>query len=113
MENRRPHGRSFPACPDHGSVKRPPDSFSDGGEFFTTEKASKMAVNMAAEGAEIIDVEGIHAPGAETSFGGRRTRAVLPVIATLREKITAFFHRYDQSRRRARSAEAGASISMT
>ena len=35
-----------------------PDSFSDGGKFFTTEKAVEHGLRMVAEGADIIDVGG-------------------------------------------------------
>ena len=41
-----------------GVLNVTPDSFSDGGEFFTTEKAVAHADRMAAEGAQIIDLGG-------------------------------------------------------
>ena len=59
-----------------GVLNVTPDSFSDGGEFFTTEKAVEHGVRMAAEGAQIIDVGGESTrPGAEAGLGGRRTGA--------------------------------------
>ena len=39
-----------------GVLNVTPDSFSDGGEFFTVEKAVEQGKRMAAEGAQIIDV---------------------------------------------------------
>ena len=49
-----------------GVLNVTPDSFSDGGEFFTTDKAIKQGQRMAAEGAQIIDVGGESTrPGAE------------------------------------------------
>jgi len=41
-----------------GILNVTPDSFSDGGEFFTPEKAIEHARQMVAEGADIIDVGG-------------------------------------------------------
>jgi len=41
-----------------GVLNVTPDSFSDGGEFFTAEKAIERGLVMAAEGAHIIDVGG-------------------------------------------------------
>src|SRR5437762_14300155 len=49
-----------------GVLNVTPDSFSDGGEFFTTEKAVEHGQRMAADGAAIIDVGGESTrPGAE------------------------------------------------
>ena len=41
-----------------GVLNVTPDSFSDGGEFFGTDKAVEQGQRMAAEGAQIIDVGG-------------------------------------------------------
>ncbi len=70
-----------------GVLNVTPDSFSDGGEFFTTEKAIEHGVRMAAEGAQIIDVGGESTrPGAEPVSADEELARVLPVIAKLREK---------------------------
>jgi dihydropteroate synthase len=51
-----------------GILNVTPDSFSDGGKFFTAEKAVEHGLRMAAEGAQIIDVGGESTrPGAELS----------------------------------------------
>ena len=60
------------------------DSFSDGGQFFDTAGAVAHARQMAAEGAEIIDVGGESTrPGAEPVPEVEELRRVLPVIERL------------------------------
>ena len=74
-----------------GVLNVTPDSFSDGGEFFRTEKAIEHGIRMAAEGAQIIDVGGESTrPGAEPVSADEELARVRPVIAKLREKIQAF-----------------------
>jgi dihydropteroate synthase len=74
-----------------GVLNVTPDSFSDGGEFFTTEKAIEHGAIMAAEGAQIIDVGGESTrPGAEPVSAEEELARVLPVISKLRRKISAF-----------------------
>jgi len=41
-----------------GVLNVTPDSFSDGDEFLSTDKAVERGLQMAAEGAHIIDVGG-------------------------------------------------------
>ncbi len=65
-----------------------PDSFSDGGEFYDTEKAVERAIQMAEEGADIIDIGGESSrPGADPVSEKEEERRVLPVISALRNKI--------------------------
>ncbi|EDY19345.1 dihydropteroate synthase [Chthoniobacter flavus Ellin428] len=60
------------------------DSFSDGGQFFDTAGAVAHARQLAAEGAEIIDVGGESTrPGAEPVPEAEELRRVLPVIERL------------------------------
>ena len=60
------------------------DSFSDGGEFFEVEAAVQHAGEMAAAGAEIIDIGGESTrPGAEPVPEEEELRRVLPVIERL------------------------------
>jgi len=74
-----------------GVLNVTPDSFSDGGEFFTTEKAIDQGIRMAKEGAQIIDVGGESTrPGAEPVSAEEELARVRPVIAKLREKMPAF-----------------------
>jgi dihydropteroate synthase len=95
-----------------GVLNVTPDSFSDGGEFFTTEKAVAQGQRMAGEGAQIIDVGGESTrPGAEAVSAEEELARVLPVIAKLRETVPAFISIDTSKEIVARGAlEAGASI---
>ena len=71
-----------------GVLNVTPDSFSDGGEFLTVDKATERSLQMAAEGADIIDVGGESArPGAEPVTADEELRRVIPVIENLRRKL--------------------------
>ena len=95
-----------------GVLNVTPDSFSDGGEFFTTEKAIEHGTRMTAEGAQIIDVGGESTrPGAGPVSGEDELARVLPVITKLREKVSAFISIDTTKAVVAREAlDAGASI---
>jgi len=95
-----------------GVLNVTPDSFSDGGEFFTTEKAVEQGERMAAEGAQIIDVGGESTrPGAQPVSAEEERARVVPVIVKLREKISASISIDTTKAVVARAAlEAGASI---
>src|SRR5438034_265271 len=71
-----------------GVLKVTPDSFSDGGEFLTADKATERGLQMAAEGAHIIDIggESTH-PGSEPVPVEEELRRVIPVIENLRPKL--------------------------
>ena len=59
-----------------GVLNVTPDSFSDGGKFFTVEKAVEHGLKMAADGAQIIDVGGESTrPGAESVAVEEEVRA--------------------------------------
>ncbi|HZE12644.1 MAG TPA: dihydropteroate synthase [Chthoniobacterales bacterium] len=74
-----------------GVLNVTPDSFSDGGEFFSTEEAIEQGRKMAAEGAEIIDVGGESTrPGAEAVSVDEELSRVIPVIEQLRGSISGF-----------------------
>ena len=71
-----------------GVLNVTPDSFSDGGKFFDLESAVAHGVQMAAEGADIVDVGGESTrPGAEPVSTEEELRRVIPVIEKLRAKI--------------------------
>jgi dihydropteroate synthase len=95
-----------------GILNVTPDSFSDGGEFFTAEKAIEQGQRMAADGAQIIDVGGESTrPGAEAVSADEELRRVLPVIAKLRETTSAYISIDTSKAAAAREAlKAGASI---
>jgi len=63
------------------------DSFYDGGKFSTLEKAVAHGLQMADEGAEIIDIGGESTrPGAEPVEADEEMRRVLPVVEALAKK---------------------------
>jgi dihydropteroate synthase len=72
-----------------GIVNVTPDSFSDGGNYFETRVAIEHGLELASEGADIIDVGGESSrPGAEPVSEAEELRRVLPVIAELARRIT-------------------------
>lgn len=61
-----------------------PDSFSDGGSYFTLDRALDAAKRALDEGADIIDVGGESTrPGAEPVSAEEELRRVLPVVENL------------------------------
>jgi dihydropteroate synthase len=95
-----------------GVLNVTPDSFSDGGKFFTVEKAVEHGLRMAAEGAQIIDIGGESTqPGAEFVAVEEERRRVIPVVERLRAKIDIFISIDTSKAQVARAAiEVGASI---
>jgi dihydropteroate synthase len=73
-----------------GVLNVTPDSFSDGGQFFDLEAAVAHGVQMAEEGAAIIDVGGESTrPRAQAVEAAEELRRVLPVIERLRSATGA------------------------
>ncbi len=69
-----------------GVVNVTPDSFSDGGQFFDVDRAVEHALQLAADGAAILDIGGESTrPGAEPVSAEEELRRVLPVV----ERIAA------------------------
>jgi dihydropteroate synthase len=67
-----------------GIVNVTPDSFSDGGRFLAVERAVQHGVQMASDGAALIDVGGESTrPGAEPVEEVEELRRVVPVIREL------------------------------
>ena len=72
-----------------GIVNVTPDSFSDGGSFFSTADAVARALQLAKDGADILDIGGestrpqqaVEVPAAE------ELRRVIPVIEAVRERL--------------------------
>jgi len=70
-----------------GIVNVTPDSFSDGGKFFATDAAVARALELVAQGAEILDIGGESTrPGARPVSETEELRRVLPVIEQLAAK---------------------------
>lgn len=75
-------------CVVMGVLNVTPDSFSDGGEFFDSDKAVEHGLKMAADGAAIIDVGGESTrPGSDSVSVDMHIQRVVPVIESLCEKI--------------------------
>lgn len=71
-----------------GIVNVTPDSFADGGQFFDAGKAVAHALELVAQGAEILDVGGESTrPGAEPVSEAEELRRVIPVIAQLTRRV--------------------------
>ncbi len=72
-----------------GILNLTPDSFSDGGRFYSLEQALSQAHQMAAEGADIIDIGGESTrPGyenVERVSAKEELKRVMPVIETLKK----------------------------
>jgi len=95
-----------------GVLNVTPDSFSDGDEFLSGEKATERGLQMAAEGAHIIDVGGESTrPGSQPIPADEELRRVLPVIEDLRRKLDVTISIDTSKAEVARAAiEAGASV---
>ena len=67
-----------------GVVNVTPDSFSDGGRFFDTDKAVAHGLALVAEGADLVDVGGESTrPGASRPSEQEELDRVIPVIEAL------------------------------
>jgi len=79
-----PRGRSMTLGPRTlvmGILNVTPDSFSDGGRFLDASAAVEHALEMAEDGADIIDVGGESTrPGADSVPAAEELRRVVPVI---------------------------------
>lgn len=72
-----------------GIINVTPDSFSDGGQFFTIEEALKQARKLIAEGATILDIGGESTrPGSSYSYVEieEEIQRVVPVIQAIRQE---------------------------
>lgn len=82
-----------------GILNVTPDSFSDGGDFFSPESALSHAAAMAAAGADIIDVGGESTrPGAAAVGIDEELARVVPIIEHLRRELPAVVISVDTSK---------------
>lgn len=95
-----------------GILNVTPDSFFDGGRYFSVKKAIDRALRMIEEGADIIDIGGESTrPGAEPVTADEELRRVIPVIEGLSKKISIPISIDTYKARVAESAiQAGATI---
>ena len=71
-----------------GILNVTPDSFSDGGKFFSVDDAVNHAVKMEIDGADIIDIGGESTrPGSNQVSAEVELNRVLPIIEKLVDKI--------------------------
>lgn len=71
-----------------GVLNVTPDSFSDGGMYLETSQAIKRGIQMAQEGAEIIDIGGESTrPNSERISAQEELERVLPVLKQLRREL--------------------------
>lgn len=71
-----------------GVLNVTPDSFSDGGRFFTLENAVDGALAMRVAGADILDIGGESTrPGSGGTSAAEEIGRVLPVIEALRRRL--------------------------
>jgi dihydropteroate synthase len=70
-----------------GVINVTPDSFSDGGEFFSHQAAVDQGLQLAAEGADVLDVGGESTrPYSEPVDAAEELRRVIPVVSDLHEQ---------------------------
>jgi len=95
-----------------GVLNVTPDSFSDGGQFFSPDQALTHAEQMIADGADIIDIGGESTrPGSEFVTEAEELRRVIPVIERLAAKSSGFVSlRITKASLASAALEAGAEI---
>jgi len=95
-----------------GILNVTPDSFSDGGDFSDPSAAVARALEMAAQGADIIDIGGESTrPGAEPVPAEEEIRRIVPVIEKTRAQSDVFISIDTMKAEVAlRALEAGADI---
>ncbi len=73
-----------------GILNVTPDSFSDGGQYSDVDAAVRQARRMLDEGADIIDIGGESTrPGSEPVAADAQIQRVAPVIAAIRQQVSA------------------------
>ena len=94
-----------------GILNVTPDSFSDGGRYTSLDDAVEHALELRAEGADIIDVGGESTrPGALRVDADEETKRVVPVVEALRSHGVPISVDTYRASVAAAALEAGASI---
>jgi dihydropteroate synthase len=104
----RTHGHTFVM----GILNVTPDSFYDGGKYFSIENAIGHGEKIVKQGADIIDIGGESTrPGSEPVSESEEIKRVIPVIEKLSKKVSVPISIDTQKSKVARAAlDAGASI---
>ncbi len=72
-----------------GVLNVTPDSFSDGGMYLDPDRAAQHAKNLAAEGADIIDIGGESSrPGAKSITPQEEIDRIMPVIRAVKALVS-------------------------
>jgi len=96
-----------------GILNVTPDSFSDGGNFFSPDVALRHAESMIADGADIIDIGGESTrPGAAAVREDEEVRRVSPLVKALRDRFPSLVISVDTTKASVASdaLDAGADI---
>jgi dihydropteroate synthase len=96
-----------------GVLNVTPDSFSDGGLYFTPEAAIERGAELVRQGADWVDVGGESTrPGSQPISAEEELRRVLPVIRGLRRKLPSLPISIDTTKAEVaeQALDAGASI---
>ena len=96
-----------------GIVNVTPDSFSDGGKFFSPEVAISHASKLITQGADIIDIGGESTrPGAKLVSESEELKRVIPVIKKIRSDNPTILISIDTTKASVAkyAVEAGANI---
>ena len=71
-----------------GVINVTPDSFSDGGQFFEKERAIEQALQLAGDGADLIDIGGESTrPYSKGISADEEMSRVIPVVAALKKEL--------------------------
>jgi dihydropteroate synthase len=72
-----------------GIINITPDSFSDGGRFFSAAKAAEHGARLVDEGADALDIggESTRPQGAKPVDAAEELRRILPVVRALRQQV--------------------------
>lgn len=90
-----------------------PDSFSDGGDFYSVDKAVLSALEMIEHGADILDIGGESTrPGAPAVSEEEELKRVIPVIEGIRKKDSSILISIDTTKAKVAedALKAGANI---
>lgn len=96
-----------------GILNVTPDSFSDGGKYYSFDSAVAHAVKLIEEGVDVIDVGGESTrPGADRVSEEEELRRVIPVIEAIKKHREEVFISIDTTRSKVASdaLKAGAAI---
>jgi dihydropteroate synthase len=96
-----------------GILNVTPDSFSEGGRFFDRDDAIKHAIQMVADGADIVDIGGESTrPGSDPVPADEELDRVVPVIERLTDELPRIPISVDTRKAAvaARALDAGATI---